>query len=168
MARRFSSRAPARRSAVSWSWSAAINVGSTVVPANSSVLLGSLVPTINAQLTITRVRGFMMWTTDNPQSDEVQIGAWGMAVVSSDALGVGITALPTPVGDPNYPWFAYEIFGSEKHVLDGVAQSVEKQIDSKAQRILGPAEVIILVVSNVAATAGLKFWSGVRVLSRVR
>jgi len=33
---------------------------------------------------------------------------------------------------------------------------------------LGPAEVIVIVVSNLSTANAFTFWSGVRVLSRVR
>jgi len=165
---RSSHRRVFNRPAIAWSWSALLNAGVTPVAANTDVLIGSLVPTINAQMTIERVRGRLTWFTDNIIAAEEQLGVWGMAVVSSDALGAGITALPSPAGDPNYPWFAYEMFASF-HVAgtDGF-NSQSMVIDSKARRILGPAEVIVIVVSNLSTANAFTFWSGVRVLSRVR
>ena len=102
-------------------------------------------------LTIARIRG--SWscnivdvTAADAHFDEVAVG---IGITSVDAFNIGITALPTPLGDMSWPgWLYHEMVSGmiavEPTELFGNAGSGAYRgvIDSKARRKLGPNEII--------------------------
>ena len=173
MARRQPFQGPRRRSGSNKSWDGFFNITPVVIPAASKVLLGSISlnnPGIDE--TILRTVGNLAVASDQSAASEVQIGAFGMIVVSDDALAVGITAIPGPVsGVGEDGWFLFVpinqrfLFGSAigmnldyGHVYD---------YDSRAKRKVEDGRVVALVAENAHATHGFNISLALRQLSMV-
>ena len=66
--------------------------------------------------------------------------AFGLTVVTDQAVGIGVTAVPTPITDDANDWFLYERLLSRFVILSasGVSQpaGVMNEFDSKAMRKL--------------------------------
>ena len=90
------------------------------------------------------------------------VGALGMMVVSDDALGAGIGALPSPLIEQNSnEWFVWQPF--HLYVEFGTAVGIDMLqvdtiVDSKAQRKFdGPNRAIVVMVETQAAACRLAF-----------
>ena len=122
--------------------------------------------------TIVRSRFVIGVESDQTAASESQIGAFGMAVVSDEAVAVGVTAVPTPVTQmaSDY-WFVHQIFMSSCIVKDatGIDFDVMKnyEIDSKAMRKVDIGQDLVLVAELSAAGAGFAFTVGGRMLVKV-
>ena len=58
--------------------------------------------------TIVRTRFLVSVVTDQVAADELVLGALGMAVVSDQAVAIGVTAVPTPITDMGSDlWFVH-------------------------------------------------------------
>ena len=110
--------------------------------------------------TIIRSRGALSVVTDQVAQSERAFGAWGICLVTNQAFAIGISAIPTPVTDPESDlWFAYgEWFcpvatgtGSPVEV-NNVSQTFE--IDSKAMRKLTADQTAAVVIENASSSHG--------------
>ena len=151
-------------------WSASLQIsGFTALGSGLSVLSEVFVPQAGGE-TVIRTRGLFVWGTDNPGSDEDQIGGFGIGVVSAQAATVGITAIPHPVVDAAWGgWFFHSYFMGRTEF--GTAVGVEFNnmreivIDSKAMRKVGDEERIVVVVQNTLVD-GMIFGNFERFLSK--
>ncbi len=137
---------------------------------NVSTATNNLFPTAaeatTEDLTIVRVRGdfnaeLEQVTAADDGFDEV---AFGMCVVSQNAAGIGITAIPDPLTDRAWDgWFVYQtfsLFSSDIQVAGALSTSraahIRIAIDSKAMRKIHNTDTIVGVVAigaiNGAAT----------------
>jgi len=94
--------------------------------------------------------------TDQLAATENQVGAFGMAVVSDQALAVGVTAVPTPVTDAGSDlWFVHQwmqssfLFGSSVAFLSPGDR--QYTIDSRGKRKVDEGQDIV-VVSEMSST----------------
>ena len=87
-------------------------------------------------------------------ADDVRIGI-GIGVVSSDAAALGATALPDPIGEPEYPWlfwavhglyFAAATSGTAGQGPQGFGGSLRRSFDVRSMRKLKPRESLVAVV----------------------
>ena len=103
---------------------------------------GTLIFSLNAAalamrpFTIVRLRFEIMIRSDQAAQAEVQIGAFGLAVVSDEAVAVGVSAVPTPVAqDASDYWFVHQYYMSNStNLTDLVVPASKFTIDSKAMR----------------------------------
>ena len=83
--------------------------------------------------------------------------AFGMCVVTENAAGIGVTAVPDPIGDANWDgWFVHEegvIFARDATPLDDPGLLVHRSIDSKAMRKQHNTDVTIGVYAQVESGA---------------
>ncbi len=100
--------------------------------------------------TIIRTRGTLQLSTDQQAGSEVTCAAMGIAVVSDQALAVGVTAVPTPIAEKGSDlWFVFEamcsrmLFGSDTGFNDG--SGVTRDFDSRAMRKVEDGQDIALV-----------------------
>jgi len=101
--------------------------------------------------TIVRCRGELLFSmdalTDGAQMDVTV----GLAIVSSDALAVGATAMPDPGNDPDYPWLYWK--GLLIQSQTGGSSSAELvhrvEVDSKAMRKVKPKQSLVWVAQSV-------------------
>jgi len=120
-------------------------------------ILGTTSLTIGQTSTIVRIRGLLhVMITAASGIDEGYLGAAGIALVNTDAFGVGITAIPGPLTDAhwdNWMWHSFfDVRSITATIGDGVnSQSVSQRliIDSKAMRKWDPAETLVLMVEGV-------------------
>ena len=138
--------------------------------AASAVLVQSFTPIVGGE-TIIRTRGLFSVASDQVASAESYMGAYGLAVVTAQALSVGITAIPHPVTDaPWGGWFFHQYFCADYHVVasTGIAAPWFSNyvIDSKAMRKLDEDERLVAVVEN-SSGEGMKLWDSIRILTKV-
>ena len=171
MARRFGSSRFTRgpRKAVDWGASAP-QAASTNVPGSSAVLLEVFLPIAGGE-TVIRTRGMLGYKSDQIAASEIQLGAFGIAVVSEQAATVGITAIPHPSTDaPWGGWFYHTYLMSEFVFSSAIAFQADFMhtivIDSKAMRKIDEDDRIVVVVENTAAT-GFAIANSERFLSKV-
>ena len=151
-------------------WNAGPGGGSGVISATSSVLLPGLLMADLDDETVVRTRGRLLLTllTAGGAGNGYD-WAFGMCVVSENAEGVGVTAIPSPTVDIGWDgWFVYE--QGSLSARDGtpavdesgpnVVQMIE--IDSKAMRktrktdrivaLFGFTEVGVATMEAIAVT----------------
>ena len=75
---------------------------------------------------------------------------FGLAVLSTDAVAVGATAVPDPVGEPQYPWIFWKLFAfgfaSISADPSSAGASVRLQVDSRTMRKVKPREFLVWIV----------------------
>ena len=80
-------------------WSASSNQTSLLIIAGSTAVLDeSFTPIVGGE-TIIRTRGMLSYGSDQLAAQEIQLGAMGIAVVTAQAVSVGITAILHPATD---------------------------------------------------------------------
>ena len=153
-------------------WSASLpQAALTAVPAASAVLDQVLIPIVGGE-TLIRSRGMLSFGSDQQAASEVILGAYGIGVVSAQAVSVGITAIPHPATDAAWGgWLWHTFLQMEIRIGDATGmnpawlQSIV--IDSKAMRKIGEEERLVFVVENTSASTGFEVASSVRLLSKV-
>jgi len=90
---------------------------------------------------------------DQAAANEVQKCFWGAAVVSDQAVAVGVTAVPTPDTELGSSlWFALKIMYADGVSLTDVATAGKYfELDSKAMRKVEVGQDIVIVEENPAA-----------------
>ncbi len=107
--------------------------------------------------TILRARGQIMAVLDTAtDGDDLRIG-FGLALLSTDAFALGATALPDPLGEPEYPWlWWYETQLSSTLMVAGqvseLAATERIMVDTKAMRKFKPGQSLGLVIQTDAVT----------------
>ncbi len=110
--------------------------------------------------TIVRVRGYWHIATDQEAVDELQQCAIGFAVVSDQALAIGVTAVPTAFTDIGSDlWFLHQILTSRYQFISNTGSpgviSTGQDLDSKAMRKVEEGQDVALTVETSSASAGL-------------
>jgi len=81
--------------------------------------------------------------------DACKIGV-GIGVVSTDARTVGATAVPDPIGEPEYPWLYWAVhpfFYESATLVNQLGVSVVREtLDIKSMRKIKPRESLVVVV----------------------
>jgi len=110
--------------------------------------------------TIARVRGtWNVWHDRAAASATSAMSvAAGITVVSTKSLAIGVTALPTPITNIEWPWLWWDsaVVGIDVGDATGF-ERIERNnrlIDSKAMRKVPPASTIVLIVEAGAALLG--------------
>ena len=142
----FRARSPGRLT--QWFGPAAQNY--VAVASGGATLVASL-PFESAN-TVVRSRGQVSIRASVYSADVDIIGAFGMAVVSAEALAIGVTAIPEPFGDADWGgWFVWRSFS---HHFESISQagvllgSWEFEVDSKAMRRVGVNEAVVLIAES--------------------
>ena len=164
---------PSHRSGVKTKkdWSAsAPETSTTAVPASSAQLLQTFTPIVGGE-TVLRTRGLISIASDQEAFDELQIGAYGIGVVTEQAASIGITAIPHPNTDAAWGGWLYHTYYSYQYrslTAVGAMADFAHQIvvDSKAMRIVRDDERLVMVIENSAAF-GIEVFNSFRILSKV-
>jgi len=136
--------------------------------ANESAAAINVFPTAltaNVDLTLIRVRGELVFgleaaTAVDDGFDEV---AFGICNVSANAAGVGVTAIPDPLGDIAWDGWLYHYIGSctalGSATLDNAGGSAifRLSIDGKAMRKMNSTDVTVAVITTGALNGGVTF-----------
>ncbi len=131
----------------------------------AGALSASLIGTYNAAalalrpFTVVRTRGMWHVETDQLAVDESQHSALGMAIVSEQATGIGITAVPTPFTDDGSDlFFVYEEMALSLEVQSNIGTDFHRgtmlKYDSKAMRKVEDGQDIAVTLENSTLSNG--------------
>ena len=139
--------------------------GPVIVSSLSAFLLG-LRP-----FTVVRNRGIVGIHTDQIAATEHIRGAYGAAVVSDQAVAIGVTAVPTPVTDSESDlWFTYQMLQASFDFADATgftATEQQYQVDSKAMRKVEDGQDLIEVVELAGTSGGAIIQTQTRMLIKL-
>ena len=142
---------PSRRRSVK-QWIGTADQGGTAVASGAKLLIQTLVPT--SAVTILRNRGYLMVRPQAGSVDLIADGAFGIGIVSEQAVTTGITAIPGPFTDSGWGGWLFHTFW--RVFLDvttdvgrlGQEFGAQYEIDSKAMRKLGVNERMVEVFES--------------------
>ncbi len=159
MARRdFRRGAVAIRKARLTTWLQFLPVETTISSGSFVALIFSLNAAALAlrPFTIVRTHVHLWLRSDQSAAVEVQTNAFGMAVVSDQAVAVGVSAVPTPnVEAASNLWFIHRwISGDESDVATQTRGGQFMQIDSKAMRKVEVGMDVAVVVEGGGVGSG--------------
>ena len=142
-------------------------------PAETTVTTGAvIIGSLNAvalalrPFTIVRTHVELALRSDQSAAIERQQAAYGIAVVSDQAVAVGVTAVPTPVTESaSSLWFMHQyIFADESNLTDRTRSQRNMTLDSKAMRKVEVGQDVVFVVEKGADGGGFILTDGVRML----
>ena len=114
--------------------------------------------------TFVRVRGVLTIAPQTAAADLDFAGALGFGIVSDQAFGIGITAVPGPVTDASWDgWFVWMPFSYRLEVVGAPTDTLillkDFIIDSKAMRKIHGNETLVVMTESVsgAFTASVQF-----------
>jgi len=145
------------RSVRATQWISIDTVASTLAGAPTAVLANSLNAAALAfrPFTIVRTRGILHVRSDQVVADQTFIGDMGLAVVSDQAVAIGVTAVPTPLTDKGSDlFFVYEQVAGRLEISSGAGTGVPTNTgtfhiwDSKAMRKVDGDQDVVLTVEN--------------------
>ena len=142
---------------------------------SQSALGGVITNAANAALlalrpfTVIRFRGVLFLRSDQTAAAEAQAGAFGAAVVTEQALAIGVTAVPTPVTDMGSDEFFMHqiIMAGESRLTDVAIPGTFLQFDSKAMRKCSESEEPYFVYEFASTTQGAQLHSAGRLLLKL-
>ena len=122
--------------------------------------------------TIIRTRGVFGVRTDQLVATEAYSGSLGMAVVSEQATGIGVTAVPTPETDRDSDlFFVYESLAGEFLFADATSfQSAAGRwstFDSKAMRKVPDGSDVAVTIETSSISSGAIFHISGRMLIKL-
>ncbi len=144
-----------RRSRRETRWLSLPVVRTTLASSSSAAIILVLTAAEKAErpFTIVRTRLIMHVLSDQVAASETYQVALGGAVVSDQAVGIGVTAVPTPQTDRlSDLWFLYEdvcaqvIIGATSTIQEPAGTQV--RVDSRAMRKVEEGEDIIFTLEN--------------------
>ena len=139
------------------SWFGGPRGGTGVLSSSGSLLIATGFQIVADGITLVRTRGELLvqLETVGAAGDGWRVAA-GLCIVSENAFGVGITAVPTPIADDSWDgWLWYwtgtlsAVSANESEVSSSLAAQARIVIDSKAMRKVKASDVIIAVVEIV-------------------
>ena len=118
--------------------------------------------------TIVRIRGNLWVAGDQTSVREEAFGAIGFAVVSNEALAIGVTAVPLPISDQEsdlwmlwQPWFTGNVTSQVGN------QWSQYPLESKAMRKVNDGNAIVVVIQSAQATFASEFLMEFRMLVKL-
>ena len=134
-----------------------------LVPAEDSLggNVGFFTASLNAAalafrpFTIVRTHLEIVLRSDQAAAIEVQIAAVGLAIVSDQAVAVGVTALPTPISDAaSNLWFLHKyVFADESSLTDRTRGQTNLAVDLKAMRKVEQGQDMVVMLETQATGA---------------
>ena len=123
--------------------------GATIVATFDPSALGMLKPTV------VRTRGDVSIIPNSVGADLNIVGAYGLAIVSDQAVAIGVTGIPTPWTDPSWDgWFVWRSFGYRVENSTSVSinspLNISHEVDSKAMRKITDNETMVMVAESQA------------------
>ncbi len=155
MGRKFRRGSAARRLTTWFQFSPVATVQSSETGVN---IIQSLNAAALALRPFTIVRSHFLVTLRSDQSAaiEVQVAAMGIAVVSDQAVAVGVTAVPTPITEAaSSLWLLHQhIAADESNITDRTRSGQFVFVDSKAMRKVEVGQDIVLVTEGGGTGSG--------------
>ena len=152
---------------MTWNGTDASGHAFQTVAQSSAVIL--LFQSFVEDFTLVRTRGLLSVASDQTAATEFQIGAVGIAIVSTAAFTAGAASVPTPVTEAAWDgWLWYQSFANRMVFVSGVGletpYAVQFEIDSKAMRKVSADETLIVVAENASGAHGLSIAAPIRTL----
>ncbi len=147
-------------------WVGIPRAADTLAASATAALSQSFNAAVLALRPFTIVRTRMQWLTHSDQSaaSESFVGNIGLAVVSDQAVAVGVTAIPTPATDLDSDlWFVSEQWPSRFTLVgsDVTENITPRTIDSKAMRkVEGGQDLIIAVEAGIGGSGVVVIHTG--------
>ncbi len=154
-------------------WVALTPTITTLAASSTPVLFTGYSAAVLAMIpfTIVRTRGYMALRSDQEGADENFSCALAMAIVSIQALAIGVTAVPTADSDRDSDLFFLfeELAGSFIFVAGLAAQSnaISGSFDSRAMRKVEDGQDIAVTIEGTAVSAGQIVYKGGRQLIKL-
>jgi len=155
-------------------WVAIAETQTALAGANSALLFTGLTAALLGMrpFTIIRTRGVMHIRSDNVAADETYGGGLSFAVVSDQALAIGVTAVPTPMTDRDSDlFFVFEEMYSRQEVFTsvGVESTVGefKEWDSKGARKVEEGQDVAIVIEAGSLSSGVTMIKAGRMLIKL-
>ena len=143
-------RAPRRKTV----WIGTATASAVTVGAGASVVHSSFVPSALSMLapTVVRVRGDLLVHPVAFGVDANWSGAYGLCLVSDEALAIGETAIPRAFDDDDWSgWLVHGYFTGHLEFQSSTSELVMPQvqvIDSKSMRKVGVNESLVWMFEN--------------------
>ncbi len=154
---RYPARRAERRKTV---WIGTADQGAIAIATNTSVVISSFAPDALSILkaTVVRTRGILLVQPQVFTSDLNWNGAFGLGIVSDEALAAGTGSIPRPFDDDDWAgWLVhgyYSGFNLGSSADPGLVIDTVTTIDSKAMRKVGPNESLVwMAESQVGAVS---------------
>ena len=156
-------RSGGRRLSKQWEGLAAIKLALT-----ADTTSGGGVLNFTTSITILRMIGeYVIAPTSAPAAlDAVRIGV-GIGVISTDAATLGPTAVPDPLGEPDFPWLywadhAFLFSTTDPDSGGNLASSVRHRFDIRSMRKVKPRESLTMIVqyADSVGTPPMSFFAG--------
>ncbi len=156
-------------------WFSGTEVRTTLASASSVAIQTSLNAGALAlrPFTIVRTRGYIAVRSDQSAAAEDQNWGYGQIVVSDEAVGVGVSAVPTPDAQSGSSWIVYERGAGRFLFISGIGVDPRQMIDgtyrfdSKAMRKVEEGQDLISVVEASALSDGFVITSFSRTLIKL-
>ncbi len=109
--------------------------------------------------TVVRTRIMLQIASDQLVANETAIGGFGLCVVSSQSVAIGVTAVPTPITDMGSDlWFAHQLVMADFFFITAAGFDAQGgktfEIDSKAMRKVNDDQEIVLVGEAAGTSLG--------------
>ena len=157
-----------RRRETSW---LDVELASNVVNTSGTLISHVMVAAELAKRPFTVIRSILevLITSDQLGADEFQMSAIGMCVVSSQAVAIGVTAVPTPLTDQGSDlWFLHQNLLNDFLFISGVgvdgSAGRRYGLDSRAARKVNDDQEIIVVLETGGISSGANIIVSGRVL----
>ena len=125
-----------------------------VVSTGVKLIVASFDPSANAlaKPTVVRTRGDVALRASSVAADTSVIGAYGVAIVNTDAFVAGIASIPGPFDDAGWDgWFVWRSFSLSFEFGDstgfGLIQ-MNQEVDSKAMWKISDNETMVLIAES--------------------
>ena len=148
---RFRTRTARRRV----TWDQGPNGGTGAISVSGTTLFPTGAEAVVDDLTIVRTRGSLLLLIDSVAAlGDGFSWAFGLCVVSNNAAGIGVTAVPEPLTDIAWDGWFYHDQGDLKGVTtsttDNLGGKIDRRVvDSKAMRKIHSTDVILAVLQVV-------------------
>ncbi len=150
-----------------------LSAGNTTFTAVGGTILFSLNAAALADrpFTIVRTHIELLIRSDQTANSEDQVGAYGVAVVSDQALAIGVTAVPTPNADVNSDlWFLHQWLMNSIQVSSATSVFQAQNnytVDSRAMRKVEEGQDVVGVAEFSAQGAGFVLIDAGRMLVKL-
>ncbi len=121
--------------------------------------------------TIVRTKGYLYLRSDQGAASESFDIAYGIAVVTDQAVAIGVTAIPTPFTDmDSQNWFVFQQMAGHIEFDSAVGLTnygTGQEYDSKAMRKVDNGEDVVIVAETSAASNGNVLFDQFRMLVKL-
>ena len=137
-------------------WVAPADQGFVSVGGGAKILVASFTPFAFGMVkpTVVRTRGEVSIKPSAFGVDVDIVGAYGMGVVSDQALAAGVTSIPGPWTDADWDgWFVWRSYSYHLEFTSGTGVRIISEqytVDSKAMRKVSDNETVVIVAESQA------------------